>query len=227
MTLLKKLKSLVKTNTPNTQEPTPKDTPPHNQTTPEPITNPHFAHLSPITNRIKAWLDDNDWRYHHTPPDDDDASRTHHIGLGFRDDADFGWNCLMVINEKNQLVSFHGKVDMDEPVQDDYFLPLFILFHAINQSLSIGNLELNAKTGDLHARIGFDAEFTELSDRMLNTYIQALASLMHQAHEVATVVTTLYTPGDDALSILKNMGWGDDDDSDDGKNYFIPTRTAQ
>lgn len=217
MALFKKLKSLVTTNDNDSQAPQENDTPPKNDKA--------LAHLSPITNRIKEWLDDNDWLYHHTPPEKDDDSRTHHIGLGFRDESDFGWNCLIIIQERNQLVSLNGKVDMDEPIDPEYFLPVFVMFSTINQSLSIGNLELSAKTGDLYARIGFDAEFTELSDRMLNSYLQGLSTLAKQAYEVATMVTTLHNPNDNALSILKNIGWGDDE-TDDGK-YFVPTHIAQ
>lgn len=216
MALLKKLKSLINTTTPTQQDDPIQHTP----------SDPSLAHLSPISDRIRAWLDGNQWFYHHTPPDDDDSTRTHHIMLGFRDESDFSWNCLIVIHEKSQLVSFYGNVDYPNKIDEAYFLPLFMVFSTINQSLSLGNLEFIAQTGDLRAKIGVDGEFTQLSDRMLGSYMQGLATLTKQAYEVAMMVTMTHTPGDDASSILASMGW-EIDETEDEQGFFVPTHTPQ
>lgn len=208
MKFLQKLKTLVKKTTPNNP-------------------NSAHAHLSPISGRIETWIKSHDWSYEHVPADDGDELRTHHFIIGFRDGRDFAWNCLIRVHEKNQLISLQGILPTD--IDKKHYLPVIAMFSAVNCNLGIGSLEFDVTTGTVRTKLGFDGEFTTLSDHALNSYLQGLASLTEKAHELINDILQDPNPRQDLLTLLEEQGIFSTDTETDtaGNPYFVPTHTAQ
>lgn len=139
------------------------------------------AHLSPISERIKSWIEAQDWRYQHYEPDEMDEFRVHHFVIGFRND-EFEWNCVIAVFEKSQLVNFQGVI-LREYSPDEY-LSVMTAITQINYGLMLGNLDFDMATGSVRARIGFDGEFAILSNHALDSYMQGLVTLMERARAV-------------------------------------------
>lgn len=189
-------------------------------------------HLQPITNHLIEWVKLHDWNFTHHEPETDDKLRTHHIVIGFSgaDDDDFAWNCVIRIAEKNQLVTMYG-VLLDE-VPETHHLNLLVAFNQINQSIHFGSVDFDLQTGNMRAKLSFDAEFTHLSMMMLNNYMQALVGLTEIAHRAIHHIHTT-KPSQNFQHLLTEYGYHNpDDDSenpdlkDDGV-YYMPTHLAQ
>lgn len=139
------------------------------------------AHQLPITNRIKTWLDDQGWRYDHRPPSEN-ASRTHHLILGFTDKNNQDWTCIFRINESNQLVTLFGVIE--ESIPTYHYAQTMVETSQANMKIGYGNLELDPYDGELRAKVSFDGEFTSISDRALSCYVQAVSGLIDIAYNI-------------------------------------------
>lgn len=187
------------------------------------------AHLSPISERIEAWLNGHGWKYEHVLPEDDDELRTHHFLMGFRDENNYLWNCLIRVHEKNQLISFQGMPELE--IEKKYYLPILAMLSAINCTIGIGNMELDVSRGMIQTKLGVDGEFTNLSDHALNSYLQGIASLTEKAYDLVSVILKDPNPEQDLLQLLRSQGaFGEEDEIETdsaGNPYFVPTHTAQ
>ncbi len=159
-------------------------------------------HLSPVSYRIKEWLDSKDWRYMHEKPDDDDDSGEHFFVLGFGSD-DFSWHCIIRVQESNQLVSMQGIVHEDIP--SDYVASIVAEFSRINANISIGSINLEPRTATVYTKVGFDAEFALLSDKMLNSYIHMLFALTEKTNDVVQSLLENPNPNPNIAHILKEQ----------------------
>lgn len=191
MTFFKKLATLL------TQKPKPSPQEPNKSP------NSSFDHLSPISQRIDEWLTKKDWRYEHIRPEKDDELRTHHFIIGFRDE-DFFWNCLIIVHEKNQLISFQGA--LIEEIEPKYYLPIIAMFNALNFSLGIGSLDFDVISGSVRAKIGVDGEFFTLTDSAINCYFYNIASLTEKAWQTVQAVLQDPDPAQDFLAVLTEQG---------------------
>ncbi len=184
-------------------------------------------HLQPITNHIIEWVKLNDWHFTHHQPDADDKFRTHHIIIGFSgaEEDDFAWNCVIRVVEKNQLVTMYG-VLLGE-IDEAYHLNVLIAFNQINYSISFGSVEFDLQTGNVRAKLSFDAEFSHLTTLMLGNYMQALIGLTEMAHR--TLQNIHHTqPSQNFQQLLTEYGYHDlDDDLKDDGTYYMPTHLAQ
>ncbi len=70
----------------------------------------------------------------------------------------------------------------------------------------------------------FDAEFTLINQRMLDTYMHGLASLVEHLHSIVT--QELSNPPQDSLSLLMQQDT-QSNSTDTLAPYFTPTTTAQ
>lgn len=206
--MLKKLKSLLnKTEKPDDQT---------NQEDSAP-----FDHPSPVSHRIKEWIESKGWTYEYCPPDKDDELCTHYFIIGFRD-GDFYWNCLINVHEKNQLVSFQGLIILDD-IQPQYYLPIIMMFNAVNFDLDIGSIEFNVLSAATTARakVGLDAEFCTLSDGALNCYFHNLTWLTKQAHETVKMALSDPNPSQDLLAASNEQGLSDKDNNEPLGFYLV------
>lgn len=181
-------------------------------------------HLSPISTRIKAWLDDKAWRYQHHTPESDDELYTHHFVMGFKHDH-IDWNCAILVHERNQLISLQGV--LLEEIDPRYYLTLMTALMELNQSLILGNLSLDINVGALQARIGFDGEFSLLTDRALDCHLQVLGSLMERASllldELTVLEPTLHTLDD----MIKQRSTTSDETGETEDGYFVASNQRQ
>lgn len=187
----------------------------------------HYAHLSPISDRIQNWLDDRQWTYEHLLPDEDDELRSHYFAMGFQSDDDFSWHCLICVHERTQLISFQGSPNVT--VDKKHYLQLINQFNLINNSISIGSLELDVKSGHIRTKIGIDGEFSILSNTALDSYLRGLASLTEKAHDLTSLLIKDPNPSQDLLKTLQEQGLFEDETETDtsGNAYFVPTHKAQ
>ncbi|MDO4426970.1 MAG: YbjN domain-containing protein [Moraxella sp.] len=189
----------------------------------EPTPNPEdTAHLNPVSQRVIAWLDERQWHYQHYEPTLDDELRCHHFVVGFKNDS-YQWNCIIRIFEKNQLVSLVAIINSDLPTK--YHVALMTALNQINTGLNIGSLDFNPKTGDIRARLGFDAEFSLLSYRLLDSYLQGVAGLIDRAYDTIGFVLADDTPSNDPLTLWQEEFL--DDDEHETKDYFLVNHTLQ
>lgn len=108
-------------------------------------------------------------------------------------------------------------------------MAIITVFTAINCSIGIGSFELDVTTGTIRTKIGFDGEFTMLSDHALNSYLQGLASLTEKAYEIVNAILKDPDPHQNLLTLLQEQGAFDSDIETDtaGNPYFVPTHIAQ
>lgn len=178
---------------------------------------PLEPHQYPITLRIMDWLTSHGWKYEHRPYEGDDSVRVHHIVLGFAD-HEHEWTCIFRINEINRLVTIFGA--LDEPVPSSHFAPLIMAMMGANRNISFGNIELDMSDGEVRAKVGFDAEFTSLSDHALSCHMQAVASLVELCRGLVQAVLA-----DDAPSQLLTDYLPIDDSG--SEQFYLPTHLAQ
>lgn len=187
------------------------------------------THLAPITQRIRQWIEAHDWHYHHEAPSDDDELRVHHLSMGFGSEH-IHWHGIIRIRERNQLVSMIAILQDTVPVE--YRLMVLYQLSYTNFLRSFGNLELNVHTGEIRAVLHFDAEFSLLSTRMLDSYFDGLSSLIESAYLTLQAELANPNPCTDLDTLLKNSQYhhpaNDDDDSQgDSLTFFAPTHTPQ
>lgn len=220
--MFKKIKSLFKKSNPNTGTDKPTDTP--KTAKPKQILTVPTTKLTsrPITRYIMAWLDKQDWKYNHRPPDD--GGHTHHLIMGFTD-RENDWTCVFRINEDNQLVSVFGILDDGVPVS--HYTAMLMEIAKINMNISFGGIELDPADGEVRAKIAFDAEFTPLTDQLLACYLQVLAGLTKVAQGIMMLVLVDdepsqfagdYVDTDDEIKTVVN---------NEKRTFFLPTHTAQ
>lgn len=181
MKILKKLKSLLNPTKDN---------------------SPDQTHLSPISQRVEQWLDGKRWSYEHILPLENDPLRTHVFLAGFQD-GNFRWTLSLLVHEKNQVVSFQGRID--ETINSKYFVTVMAIFGAMNMELSVGNFQFDPNTGELSVKVGLDAEYCLLGEAAFNCYFQNLADLTEKAWEVLTLITQDPNPSQDLLAVLKSQ----------------------
>lgn len=220
--MFKKIKSLFKKSNPNTGTDKPTDTP--KTAKPKQILTVPTTKLTsrPITRDIMAWLDKQDWKYNHRPPDD--GGHTHHLIMGFTD-RENNWTCVFRINEDNQLVSVFGILDDGVPVS--HYTAMLMEIAKINMNISFGGIELDPADGEVRAKIAFDAEFTPLTDQLLACYLQVLAGLTKVAQGIMMLVLA-----DDEPSQFAGDYMDTDDEiktvvNNEKRMFFLPTHTAQ
>lgn len=159
-----------------------------------------------VSEQIKAWLDSENWVYEHHTPDDDDEMITHYFSLGFSGLAkgsNFQWGCIIRVQEKTQLVTLYGLPKISIP--PDHRSLISTMAGVVSYAIGFGSIDFNIKTGGLHAKVSFDAEFTVLSNRALSSYFTACASITAKAHELIT--NTI----DDPNAVLEFLLSGSDD----------------
>lgn len=224
--MFKKIKSLFKKSNPNTgaEKPTDKATDTPKTAKPKQILTVPTTKLTsrPITRDIMTWLDKQDWKYNHRPPDD--GGHTHHLIMGFTD-RENDWTCVFRINEDNQLVSVFGILDDGVPVS--YYTAMLMEIAKINMNISFGGIELDPADGEVRAKIAFDAEFTPLTDQLLACYLQVLAGLTKVAQGIMMLVLA-----DDEPSQFAGDYMDTDDEiktvvNNEKRTFFLPTHTAQ
>ncbi|UYZ71141.1 hypothetical protein LP090_11775 [Moraxella bovis] len=224
--MFKKIKSLFKKSNPDTGAEKPIDKAKNTPKTAKPkqiLTAPTAKPTShPITCDIMAWLDKQDWKYDHRPPDD--GGHTHHLIMGFTD-RENDWTCVFRINEDNQLVSAFGILDDSVPVS--HYTAMLMEIAKMNMNVSFGGIEFDPTDGEVRAKIAFDVEFNPLTDKSLGCYLQALAGLTEVARGVMTLVLADDEPsqfagdyvdvGDEIKAVV----------DDEKRTFFLPTHTAQ
>lgn len=181
------------------------------------------AHLNPVSQRVIAWLDERQWHYQHYEPAHDDELRCHHFVVGFKNDS-YQWNCIIRIFEKNQLVSLVAIINSDLPAK--YHVALMTALNQINTGLNIGSLDFNPKTGDIRARLGFDAEFSILSYRLLDSYLQGVSGLIDRAYDTIGFVLADDAPSNDPLTLWQEEE-SEPDHEDTPDDYFLVNHTLQ
>lgn len=176
----------------------------------------------PITSDIMAWLDKQDWKYDHRPPDD--SGHTHCLIMGFTD-RENNWTCVFRINENNQLVSVFGILDDSVPVS--HYTAMLMEIAKMNMKVSFGGIELDPTDGEVRAKIAFDVEFNPLTDKSLGYYLQALAGLT----EVARGIMMFVLADDEPSQFARDyVDVGDEIKAvvdDEKRTFFLPTHTAQ
>ncbi len=223
MKILKKLRQLIKSKS---QKSTPQTTEP--VIVPEAVSDNDSEddYLHPITSRIMQWLDKHQWKYEHQKPKAD--KRVHHLVLGFamhendRDD----WLCVIRVNESNQLITMFGI--SEDSVPEKYYAPVLVAIAKANINIGYGNLELDIDDGEFRAKISLDAEFTKLTDKSLECYIQAVSNLMSVIDDINKTIKQDDLPISFNALIEQNKKRNQnnqDDDEEDG--FFMPTRQAQ
>lgn len=230
MAFLDKIKQWLKTPTSTSQsngspQPCPQSDTPSTSDTSDASALHHTAsednppqYLSPITNHLEAWLTKCNWHYKRHDAEHDDTSRTHHLSFTFGDDG-YDWNCVLRISEKNQLVTFYGLLLVEVPAS--HYLNLMSQFADINTHTSFGSIEFDLRTGDIRVKLAIDAEFTELSERALGTYMQGMAGLVDLAHQVYRQAMD-ETPLDNLSTFIREKTRQDDDGE-----YYAPTTFTQ
>lgn len=177
-------------------------------------------YLRPITSTITQWLSGQNWHFQSHDPHPDDSFRTHHLTLTFGE-KDYDWNCVFRINEKNQLVTIYGVLLLSVP-KSHYLNALWHISQA-NHHTSFGGIELDLNSGDIRAKISFDAEFTHINERTLSIYMQGLSGLVELAFDVYQHATN-ESPIQNFEELLHTTN--NDSDSDDG-DFFIATPIKQ
>lgn len=84
----------------------------------------------------------------------------------------------------------------------------------VSYALGFGSIDFNVKTGGLHTKVSFDAEFTVLSDKALSSYFKACASITAKTHELITDAIN------DPDAVLEFLLSGNDD-------YYLVNDTVQ
>ncbi len=158
-----------------------------------------IRHLSPVSYRIKEWLDGKSWHYMHEKPDDDDDNE-HFFVMGFGGN-DFSWHCVIRVQEGNKLVSMQGIIHED--IAPDYFASIMAEFSRINANISIGNVNLEPRTTTIYTKVGFDAEFTLMTERMLDSFMHMLFGLTQKANDVIQNMLENPNPNPNIAHILK------------------------
>lgn len=211
MNLFKKLKNLA-TKTSKSD----------NDTTQTADTKNHHAQddSHPISRRIGEWVDSHNWKYDHRTPDDDSQLRTHRFLLRFNDNIDdvkLQWNCIIRIHEKTQLITLYGLPQITIP--RSHYLLVMSIISAVNYALGFGSIDFNITTGDLHAKVSFDAEFTDLSDKALASYLQACASITAKTYDL--INSSINSPDDIHNALLSELSATQDE------TYYLMTDTRQ
>lgn len=182
------------------------------------------AHQLPITNRIKAWLDEEGWRYEHHLPTEN-ASRTQHLILGFTNKNSQEWTCIFRINESNQLVTLFGIIQ--ETVLVCHYAQTLVEISRANLNIGYGNIELDPYDGELRVKISFDGEFTSISDRMLSCYMQAVSSLVDIAYAIIKNAQQDSTPSHNVNDYLELTDEVDIVINDQHQKFFVATTEKQ
>lgn len=205
MSLFKKLKNLAT-----------KISKPDNDTAQKTVDTQDIPHA--ISKRVGEWLDSHNWKYDHRTPNDN--GYTHHFLLRFNDSIDdvkLQWNCIIRIHETTQLITLYGLPQMTIP--KSHYLLVMSVINAVNYVLKFGSIEFNTTTGDLHAKVSFDAEFTDLSDKALASYLQACASITAKAYEL--INDSINSPDDVYKTLLSELSVNQDE------IYYLMTNTRQ
>lgn len=189
-------------------------------------------HQYPVTKRFIEWIEDSDWHFVHDTPDEDDKDRTHHLVMGFLSNSDsdnFSWRCIIRIQERNQLVVMYGMIT--QSISQPHFLDILTTLAQINSKINFGSLELDMNTGNVRAKLAFDAEFTTLSKLMMHSYMQALATMTETCHQIVSVALQDDEPSQtlDDLLARHDIDWdtSTDDITDNDVSYFVPTHNKQ
>lgn len=185
------------------------------------------THQYPITKRFIDWINKNDWHFVHHTPDVLDKLACHHIVIGFAsgDDGGVDWNCIVRISEKNQLVTMHGI--LTDELDKAYFLDALAMFANANAVTNFGEIGLDLRTGSVRVKLSFDAEFTQLSWLMLESYMQALATLVETAYKIIQTVSVNPTPSQTLDALLATYQIDLTDTTEEDKPYYAPTHTYQ
>lgn len=211
MKLLDKLKQLLK----NKQSTSP-------NTGRQPPIDSSTDHSHPVTARIMAWLDTQNWHYEHRKPEHQE--RTHHLILSFTDNRS-DWTCVFRINESNQLIAIFGV--LPDTVPPSHFAPMLMKIAYTNTSLSFGSIELDPSDGEVRTKISVDGEFSALSDKALGCYLQGVAGLTELAQRLYDDAMSELEPSpfwQDYLLESQEMT-GDGTHTDGG--FFMPTQARQ
>lgn len=210
MSFFKKIKNLINKPKQNNAQSTPSDD----------------RHLNPISQEITAWLQSREWKFHHITPEEDDVGRNHLFFLDFVTE-NFDWRLFIRVQEKLQLVSFVGS--LETPVPPEYRLSAMALVAEQSVDLHFGDVGLDLSTGELRAKLYFDAEFSRLSTRLLDTQVNLLFQLLEVVHNISEQVPKMPSISD--LSALLNLAKEQRaDGAGNGGEYepfFSPTQKAQ
>lgn len=143
----------------------------------QPSHQPDPESLQPITDTLMAYLDKRQCHYQHKTT----GTNTHHLIVPF-EDQDEAWYCVFRVNEKSQLVCIFGI--LSQTVAQDYFASILAAFTKENINIPFGQLSIDPKDGEIHAKIAFDAEFTPLSNDLLDCHIYGLKTLVELAQNI-------------------------------------------
>lgn len=181
MRVVKKLKSLfVKKDQQEHGEDSP-STAKHSKQSFESIDNPiKIPEKHPISSKIVSWAKKNDWKYEHRKPQDDDLQK-HYVILGFAD-QECSWTCAFRVREDNHLVTIFGI--LDDNVPQSHYMPVLVELTKANLSINYGNIELDLSDGEVRAKFSFDAEFSLMSEQMLDCSFTAVLGLVKLASSI-------------------------------------------
>lgn len=229
MKLLKKLKQLLNIGTPKPirkSKPTAVQSLAH-ATEPSQNTLEH----TPITSAIISWLDQHGWQHEHRPSDaygtmPNGVAKVHHLIVPFGDGDDSeNWTCVFRIHERTHLVCVFGI--LTDVVPHSHYAPMMMAIAMANLGISFGNLEMDPTDGELRAKMSFDAEFTTLSHRALDCYLQGVASLTELAQKLYRDVMSEQEPSLILLDYLGDNFLSDDRDKTSDGQFFVPTQQYQ
>ena len=92
-----------------------------------------------------------------------------------------------------------------EDIPSDYVASIVAEFSRINANISIGSINLEPRTATVYTKVGFDAEFALLSDKMLNSYIHMLFALTEKTNDVVQSLLENPNPNPNIAHILKEQ----------------------
>lgn len=203
MKILKKIKHILSQKKKSADNNSPQ------KSTKENLQNPMTEELHLITTRIMAWIDSHGWQYRHKTLESD--KDIHRLVLGFAE-QDGHWLCVFRINERSQIVSILGLLEKDVP--SDHHQAMMMAVAKTNLEIQYGSIEFDPIQGELGAKLAFDTEFSQLSDRALLSYLQVMAGLVELTKELFDKVLC----ADDDKEVQMD---------DDKKRFFLPTNTYQ
>lgn len=187
------------------------------------IIDDDIAHQRAVTKRLITWLDENNLKYSYQESEDDEA--VYFLMLGFVGDDDYEWNCVFRINERNKLVNIYGIIPFVIP--QDYYAEALAILANINQRINFGNVELDLQDGEVRFKTFFDAEFTTLSSRNIDSYVHGTSIFTKLAFD--TMSDLLSRPArqsfDEILASLHNDNQTENDNTD--SDFIVPSQAIQ